>query len=60
MAGMTLFDNKFLDMVAARFEENNTFFSVLLNDPDMLRQTMQTIGSIVYRQLNAANTENKA
>ena len=57
---MTLFDNKFLDMVAARFEENNTFFSVLLNDPDMLRQTMQTIGSIVYRQLNAANTENKA
>ncbi len=59
-AFMTLFDSEFHDMVAARYEENNAFFNVLLNDPDMLRQTMQTIGAIVYRQLNAEKTANKS
>ena len=55
---MMLFNKHFPDMVAARFEENNAFFGTLLNDPDILKQTMHTMGTIIYRRLNVLPKEN--
>ena len=55
---MMLFNKHFPDMVAARFEENNAFFGTLLNDPDILKQTIHTMGTIIYRRLNVLPKEN--
>lgn len=34
-----------------RYEQNDQFFRKLFDDPDMMRQVMETVGSVLYESL---------
>lgn len=34
-----------------RYEQNDQFFRKLFDDPDMMRQVMETVGSVLYERL---------
>lgn len=36
---------------AERYEQNDQFFRKLFDDPDMMHQVMETVGSILYERL---------
>ena len=38
-------------MAAARYEQNEDFFVKMFSDPDMMKQVMDTIGSVLYERL---------
>ncbi len=48
---MVLFEKDFPEMAANRYEQNEDFFIKMFNEPDMMKQVMETIGEVVYRSL---------
>ena len=38
-------------MAADRYEQNDQFFRKLFDDPDMMKQVMETVGSVLYESL---------
>lgn len=48
---MLLFEKDFPTMAAARYEQNDEFFTKLFSDPDMMKQVMETVGSVLYERL---------
>lgn len=46
-----LFDNDFPNMAASRYEQNEDFFVRMFNEPDMMRQIMDALGSVLYETL---------
>lgn len=48
---MLLFEKDFPNMAAARYEQNDSFFVKLFSDPDMMRQVMETVGTVLYERL---------
>ena len=48
---MLLFEKYFPNMAAARYEQNEDFFVKMFSDPDMMRQAMETVGTVMYERL---------
>lgn len=48
---MLLFSKDFPTVAAERYEQNDEFFKKLFADPDMMKQVMDTIGSVLYEKL---------
>lgn len=48
---MLLFAKDFPNMAAERYEQNDRFFRKLFDDPDMMQQVMETVGSVLYERL---------
>ena len=48
---MLLFSKDFPTMAAERYEQNDEFFKKLFADSDMMKQVMDTIGSVLYERL---------
>lgn len=48
---MLLFAKDFPNMAAERYEQNDQFFKKLFDDPDMMQQVMETVGSVLYERL---------
>lgn len=48
---MLLFEKDFPNMAAARYEQNEDFFVKMFSDPDMMRQVMETVGTVLYERL---------
>lgn len=48
---MLLFEKDFPNMAAARYEQNEDFFVKMFSDPDMMRQVMETVGTVLYEKL---------
>ena len=48
---MLLFEKNFPNMAADRYEQNDQFFRKLFDDPDMMKQVMETVGSVLYERL---------
>lgn len=48
---MLLFSKDFPTVAAERYEQNDEFFRRLFGDPDMMKQVMDTIGSVLYERL---------
>ncbi len=48
---MLLFSKDFPSMAAERYEQNDEFFKKLFADPEMMRQVMDTVGSVLYERL---------
>ena len=52
-------------MAADRYEQNDQFFRKLFDDPDMMKQVMETVGSVpvsythldVYKRQHQATSE---
>ena len=38
-------------MAAARYEQNQDFFVKMFSDPNMMRQVMETVGTVLYERL---------
>lgn len=38
-------------MAAEQYEQNGQFFRKLFDDPDMMQQVMETVGSVLYERL---------
>ena len=49
---MVLFEKDFPEMAANRYEQNEDFFIKMFNEPDMMKQVMETIGEVVYKNLS--------
>lgn len=52
---MLLFAKDFPNMAAERYEQNDQFFRKLFDDPDMMQQVMETVGSVLYERLEHGN-----
>lgn len=48
---MLLFEKDFPTMAAERYEQNDEFFRKLFADPDMMKQVMDTVGTVLYERL---------
>ena len=48
---MLLFEKDFPTMAAERYEQNDEFFRRLFGDPEMMKQVMDTVGSVLYERL---------
>ena len=48
---MLLFTKDFPTVAAERYEQNDEFFRKLFADPDMMKQVMETIGTVLYERL---------
>ena len=48
---MLLFEKDFPEMAATRYEQNEDFFVRMFSDPDMMKQVMETIGTVLYERL---------
>ncbi len=48
---MLLFAKDFPEMAASRYEQNEEFFVKMFSDPEMMKQVVETIGSVVYETL---------
>lgn len=48
---MLLFAKDFPNMAAERYEQNDQFFRKLFDDPDMMQQVMEIVGSVLYERL---------
>ena len=48
---MLLFEKDFPNMAATRYEQNEDFFVKMFSDPDMMRQVMETVGTVLYERL---------
>lgn len=48
---MLLFAKDFPNMAAEWYEQNDRFFRKLFDDPDMMQQVMETVGSVLYERL---------
>ena len=52
---MLLFEKDFPNMAADRYEQNDKFFRKLFDDPDMMKQVMESVGSVLYEKLKNHN-----
>ncbi|MPL75073.1 hypothetical protein SDC9_20894 [bioreactor metagenome] len=48
---MLLFEKDFPEMAATRYEQNEEFFVRMFSDPDMMKQIMGTVGTVLYNRL---------
>lgn len=48
---MLLFERDFPEMAASRYEKNDDFFVRMFSDPDMMKQVMESIGTVLYERL---------
>jgi len=48
---MLLFEQDFPEMAAARYEQNDDFFVRLFNDTDMMKQVIESVGTVLYERL---------
>ena len=48
---MLLFEKDFPEMAGKRYEQNDAFFVKMFNDADMMREVMESVGSVVYERL---------
>jgi type I restriction enzyme R subunit len=48
---MLLFGKDFPEMAATRYEQNEDFFVRMFSDPDMMKQVMDSIGTVLYERL---------
>lgn len=48
---MLLFEKDFPEMAASRYEQNDDFFIRMFSDPDMMKQVMDSIGTVLYGRL---------
>ena len=48
---MLLFEKDFPDMAATRYEQNDDFFVRMFSDADMMRQVMDSMGTVLYKRL---------
>ena len=48
---MLLFEKDFPNMAASRYEQNEAFFVRLFQEPDMMKQIMETLGTVLYEKL---------
>lgn len=48
---MLLFEKDFPEMAATRYEQNEDFFVRMFSDSDMMKQVMDSIGSVLYEKL---------
>ena len=48
---MLLFEKDFPNMAADRYEQNDQIIRKLFDDPDMMKQVMETVGSVLYERL---------
>lgn len=48
---MLLFEKDFPEMAAIRYEQNDDFFVRMFSDSDMMKQVMDSIGSVLYERL---------
>ena len=49
---MLLFEKDFPNMAARRYEQNEEFFVKMFSDPEMMREVMSAVGSVLYEKLN--------
>ena len=52
---MLLFEKDFPTMAASRYEQNEEFFVRLFKEPDMMKQIMETLGTVLYEKLKKRN-----
>lgn len=48
---MLLFEKDFPNMAAMRYEQNDDFFVRMFSDPELMKQVMETVGSVLYERL---------
>ena len=48
---MLLFEKDFPNMAASRYEQNEEFFVRMFKEPDMMKQVMETLGTVLYEKL---------
>lgn len=48
---MLLFEKDFPEMAASRYEQNDDFFVRMFSDQDMMKQVMESIGTVLYERL---------
>ena len=48
---MLLFEKDFPNMAASRYEQNEEFFVSMFKEPDMMKQIMETLGTVLYEKL---------
>lgn len=53
---MLLFEKDFPNMAAQRYEQNDDFFVRLFSDPELMKQVMETVGSVLYQRLRKKKT----
>ena len=53
---MLLFEKDFPNMAAQRYEQNDDFFVRMFSDPELMRQVMETVGSVLYERLRKTKT----
>lgn len=53
---MLLFEKDFPEMAASRYEQNDDFFVRMFSDPDMMKQVMESIGTVLYERLKKKHT----
>lgn len=56
---MLLFAKDFPEMAANRYEKNDDFFVRMFSDPDMMKQVMDSIGSLLYERLKKRGYDSK-
>ena len=56
---MLLFEKDFPNMAAQRYEQNDDFFVRLFSDPELMKQVMETVGSVLYQRLRKRKTKTK-
>ena len=53
---MLLFEKDFPEMAATRYEQNDDFFVRMFSDPDMMKQVMESVGTVLYERLKKKYT----
>lgn len=48
---MLLFEKDFPNMAVSRYEQNEEFFVRMFKEPDMMKQIMDTLGTVLYEKL---------
>ena len=48
---MLLFEKDFPNMAASRYEQNEEFFVRMFKEPDMMKQIMDMLGTVLYEKL---------
>jgi len=59
---MLLFEKDFPEMAATRYEQNDDFFVRMFSDPNMMKEVMDAIGTVLYERMNkkVANISEKS
>ena len=53
---MLLFEKDFPEMAAKRYEQNEEFFVKMFNNPDVMKEVMETVGAVLYERLKRAGS----